>query len=359
MNILHLIDDLDYGGAQQVVVDLVCSSTKFTPIVCSLSDGPLIGVLRRKGIDTLVIRKTRSFDLSLIYKLICLVRQKKIRLIHSHLLISDIYGWIASAMARIPNVITVHGIGITNFKYGRRAFRFAAARSSAAVVVSRDMKASLAGILGMKPEAFRVVYNGVNLAAFSGAFPVKSDDAPLVVGSVGTLRPVKGYEYLIAAAAIVRREFPRVKFVIVGDGPLRGSLEGTARRLGLVGNIEFLGFRSDIAQLLQTFDIFALSSLTEGVSISILEAMAASKPVIATDVGGNPEVVENGKTGILTPSQNPEKMAEAIALLLKNRQMRTEFAAAARERVERLFSLDAMINGYDEIYSGILGVVKS
>ncbi|RKY04929.1 hypothetical protein DRP77_02445, partial [Candidatus Poribacteria bacterium] len=210
------------------------------------------------------------------------------------------------------------------------------------------------------------VHNGIEIEAFNldhRSIPPANIDprlngSDLIVGSVGRLHPVKGYGYLLEAVPKVKAAVPRVKFVIAGEGVLRRELEEKAERLGIGGTVLFLGHRDDIPEVLSCFDIFVLPSLTEGISISILEAMAASKPVIATDVGGNPEVVEGGTTVGLVKPENPDELARAIIALAENPTMRDALGRAGRKRVMERFSMKAMVSKYEGLYDDLISETR-
>ncbi|MFX0197534.1 MAG: glycosyltransferase family 4 protein, partial [Candidatus Hodarchaeota archaeon] len=171
-----------------------------------------------------------------------------------------------------------------------------------------------------------------------------------VLGTVARFTEQKGHQYLIDAAPKIVSAFPDVYFVFVGDGPLRSELHFKVHQLGLDSQVLFLGFRSDVRDLLNAFDVFVLPSLYEGLPNVVLEAMACGKPVIATEVDGTPEAVVQGETGILVPTQDSEALANAIIELLGDRRKVEEMGRRGRERVEMKFSLDSEINKFVELY---------
>jgi glycosyltransferase involved in cell wall biosynthesis len=142
----------------------------------------------------------------------------------------------------------------------------------------------------------------------------------------------------------------KARLVIAGDGEERDALEEFSRRLGVTGQVEFLGFSRDVDPLMRSFDVFVLPSLTEGISLTILEAMAAAKPVITTRVGGNPEVVIDGRTGILVPPQDPDALAAAIVKLMKDPALALEMGKNGRKRFEEIFDLGLMVTRYEDVY---------
>jgi glycosyltransferase involved in cell wall biosynthesis len=171
---------------------------------------------------------------------------------------------------------------------------------------------------------------------------------------VAALNNQKGHEYLLRALPDITRVFPQAVFIFVGDGHLRQYLQGLAQRLGVTNNVLFTGARSDVARILSATDIFVLPSLFEGMPMSVLEAMAAGKAIVATNVSGTAEAVEQDITGFLVPSKNSQQLAEKIVELLGNEHLRSEFGRRGRERVIQYFSLKQMCRRYLELYTNLL-----
>jgi glycosyltransferase involved in cell wall biosynthesis len=206
---------------------------------------------------------------------------------------------------------------------------------------------------GIPPRRIQVVYEGLDLgpppsrAARGGA-------RPMVVGTVAHLSAEKGHRTLVEAAALIPRVHERLRFVIVGDGVCREPLERRVQALGLADCFEFAGFRTDTARWLESFDIFVLPSLSEGLSSAILSAMAAGLPVVATDVGGIPELVEPGENGILVPPSDPRTLAEAITFMAEHPEEARRMGASGRRRVEESFTLERKITETEQICAGLL-----
>jgi glycosyltransferase involved in cell wall biosynthesis len=168
------------------------------------------------------------------------------------------------------------------------------------------------------------------------------------------LRPVQGHEHLLAALALLKPSYPGLRCLLTGDGPRRQDLEELTRRLGLEEHVVFLGWQGNVASLLDQVDLFVLSSTSEGQSNAILEAMAAGLPVVATDVGGNPDTVESGETGLLAPPGSPERLAEALGELLADPARAHALGVNGRARVERLFSARTMARRLEDLYGGLV-----
>ncbi len=177
----------------------------------------------------------------------------------------------------------------------------------------------------------------------------------IIVGNIARLVKVKNHQLLIDSMKIVLQTIPEAKLLIVGDGPLRRELEEYARSLGISDNVVFWGETEYVHDLLKIIDVFVLSSLNEGISVTILEAMALGKPVVATRVGGNPEIIINKETGILVESNDTEAMAEAIVSILNDRGKKTEFGLRGKERIEKVFNINLMVGKIEELYLQLIG----
>ena len=327
----------------------------------SLEDGPLSGELRQRGIEVIILPKRRSYDFIFLFSLLRVIARKKIKLLHAHLLITDIYGWIAAKLSRTPFVITFHGKNLMNLKHGKSVFCFVAEHTDRVVFICDNIKEEIRESLRLPLNNCTTIYNGIDLhkspVTYSPRIFAKNlgiHSSSLVVGSIGSLRPVKGYEILLEAVPSVAEAFPQVNFLIMGDGVLRDSLELKVKGLKLEKNVIFLGHRDDVSKIIRLFDVFVLPSLTEGVSIALLEAMAASRPVVATNVGGNPEVMVSNKTGLLVPPGSPGALSEAIIKLLQDKPMREQMGKAGRKRVVQHFSLEAFVNKHIELYESLV-----
>jgi glycosyltransferase involved in cell wall biosynthesis len=213
---------------------------------------------------------------------------------------------------------------------------------------------------GIPHERTVTVHEGVDIEHVRAAPPARvheefwlPHDAP-IVGNVAALVPHKGQRYLIEAATLVLRQVPDARFVIAGDGELRPQLERQVKEHRLEKHVILAGFRPDVLSLHRAFDIFVMSSVTEGLGTSLLDAMACGKPIVGTTAGGIPEVVADGVTGLLVPPRDPEALARALVTLLKDRGLRVQFGAAALARVRERFSAERMVQDTLRVYQRVV-----
>ncbi len=300
--------------------------------------------------------------------------QQEVSLVHTLDIRGNLAGRFAAKRVGIKSVVsTRHEMYYSSsFPLGKKIRRMAyvlldrltAHLCQRFIVVSRAVGSELSLLERVPFERIVVIHNGIDLreldkivSTLVGEQLPKSLGLNLgapVVGSIGRLIPEKGYETFIRAAKEILSSIPGISFLLVGDGPDRQRLEKLADELGLREKFLFLGFQEHVQAFLRSFDIFVLPSVHEGFGLTILEAMAMQKPVVATAVGGIPEVVANGESGILVTPQNPQGLAEAILTLLQERSKATEMGKKGRKIVEERFTLERMLKETEEVYSHLL-----
>ncbi|MCJ7497532.1 MAG: glycosyltransferase family 4 protein [candidate division Zixibacteria bacterium] len=363
--ILHLHNTSSIGGAEQMFINLAdfINPDKFKSYVGVFREGELTSELRKRNIKILWFKEsTQTYDYKFLKNIIQLIKLNRIDLIHSHTWGTDFYGYWATKILKIPMISTIHNRYYIFEKWSRRfSYKIFISQVKKIVVVSKDIQNLLREELKLSPQKVKLIYNGIDTHKFENKKDFKPlrkelnlSEEELILGNVGNLREVKDHHTLILSFHRIASIFPRAKLLIVGEGELKSSLVKLCSELGLESRVLFLGHRDDVPQILKLMDIFILSSHSEGCSISVLEAMASGKPVIATRVGGNPELVLEGKTGFLVPPAEPEKLAEKILSLLKNEDLRLKMGDEGRRKVKEKFSLETMIKNYEELYSKVL-----
>jgi sugar transferase (PEP-CTERM/EpsH1 system associated) len=374
--IVHVVLGLSVGGLERIVLALLgrLDRGRFAPSVIALDEpGALAPELRRMGVPLRVMGRAPGLDLDLARRLAGVLREEGARLVHTHNPAAHLYGALGARLAGIgggrPRVVhTKHGRNeidgrpVSPVQRRRVLLNRVAAALSDRVVAVGDDTASVALEIERVPAAKVItIGNGVDTAAFrprAGAAAARAHlGAPAEgfhVGCVARLAPVKDHRTLIEAFARLRTIRPDAHLTLVGDGPERSAISEHVARLDLDRAVTFAGERADVAPLLAAFDVFALASRSEGISLTLLEAASAGLPVVATRVGGNEEVVIEGKTGFLVPPGDPAALADALDSVAE-RPDRATLGAAGRARVERRFSVERMARAYGDLYAEVLG----
>jgi len=362
---LHLYETCGPGGAESVILDLVrhLDPKKFKSTVALLVEGWLTDRLKEAGISPIHLVQRSAFDPRTILELWRVVQQRRIELIHAHEFYTNVVGFAVAKLAGIPFIATVHGKSYYPDRWRRiLAYRIMARYANYVVAVSDDLGAFLMKNIGMDTARLITVPNGINLDQYGYAEePARCREAlgiertARVIGAVGSLYAVKGHTYLLQAMRDIAVEHPDALLPLVGKGDLLGQLEAEAREYGIANQVRFLGFRDDVRDVLGVMDVFVLPSLSEGLPMSVLEAMAMARPIVAMAVGGVPEVITDGHTGLLVPPRNPAMLAERISFLLKNPEVAENLGRRARKRIATAYTLGHMVNRYQELYSGCLG----
>lgn len=366
MNITHFVESLDRGGLERMVLELVKYQHRqghHCQVVCLYSTGALAHELDELGIAVKACGKRQGFDLTALARARRMVSTHATEVLHTHNAVAHYQAVLATRGLRMRQVInTRHGMGI-NRRVRRREwlYRRALAHTDAVATVCEAARND-AIRRGIVPSAKAcVVPNGIHVEAFDAVSPWMHDrltrllDLPgqtRLIGTVGRLNWTKDQLGLIRAFRRVREHYADTALVLIGDGELRASLQQSAIDEGVAESVHFLGDRSDVRELLQGLDMFVLSSLSEGYSMALLEASAAALPIIATNVGGNGEIVRDGINGRLVPAGNPAVLAEAMLAFLRGPQHATALGQAARAWVERYGSLETMAMRYAQLYDG-------
>lgn len=356
MRIVQVLAGLGAGGAERLVLNLsrwLQGQGHQVAVLNIYHDATLQPDFERAGIPVHRLRLTPLLSQWYPHALVCFLRSFGAEVVHCH----DT-AWRKTAQAcrwaRVPCVWTLHGYLQEWTETGKGWMKNSAQHTAFLVGVEPKVQQLIQRTLGL-PEG-KVVYipNGVPDLYQPSPEPVEwgvslPKDA-IVVGMVSRLSAVKDPETLIRAIALVRRKIPTVQLVFAGTGELEEAMRGWIAQMGLQGCVHLLGLRRDMANILHALDVFVLSSYSEGMSLAILEAMSAARPIVATDVGGNSLLLDGGRCGILVPPRAPQALAEAILELLKNREKAQQLAHHARQRFLEHFTIDAMGERYLEIY---------
>ena len=369
----HVITRLELGGAQQNTLHCVATHDRerFDVGLLAGAGGMLddrareIQDARVDLVPWLVHPVSPIADLRAIPRLRRWFRARGTTVVHTHSSKAGILGRIAARLARVPVIVhTVHGWSFNDTQPValRAAYtlleRIAARWTDRLIVVSSlNRDKGLARGIG-DPDRYRTIHSGIHADDFRRPRGVRETvraslgfgREDIVVGTVGNLKPQKGPLDLIAAAATVLAHDPRFRFMVIGDGPLRGQVEERVRTLGIGDRVRLLGWRDDVGDLLQAMDVFLLTSRFEGLPRSVLQAMAAGVPVVATAVDGTPEVVLDGETGLLVPPAEPEAAAHAVLRVGTDAALADRLREAASRLMTAEFDLDRMVRDLEAEY---------
>ena len=361
--ILYLSTSSGPGGAERVISNLAASldPERYRAILCLFRAGWIQERSESRGVRTYVIPTHGIADWRWALQFRRLLRQERVDLVHAHEFDANVQGAFVATLSSIPLVATVHGKNYFWEKLRRRLAYRLVSHWATMVAVSDNLKEFIVKNIGISPDRIKVVYNGVDALPYCEASDVSLCRRELgipqgdhIVGVVGNLYPVKGHQYFIEGIPAVLQTCPNTSFLFAGRGELETQLKEQVHRLGLDKRVHFLGLRQDIPRILALLDVFVLPSLSEGLSMAILEAMIAGKPVVATKVGGNPELVVEGETGFLVPPRDSHALASRVATLLTNKQQAVQFAEQGRRRAEGQFSLATMVRAYQLLYEQCL-----
>jgi sugar transferase (PEP-CTERM/EpsH1 system associated) len=350
--IAHVVLSLKVGGLERVVVDLVKGfrDSNYSCVVCCLETrGEIAADVDALGVPLYVFHKKDGLDLSTVFRLARFLREHKVAIVHTHNPGSHIYGLLAALLARVPvRVHTRHG---RNFPHDKKRVwinRILSWGTDVIVPVSDDAGLVATNVERINPKKIHRIWNGIDINLYKPRHD--PGEGPLVIGTVARLSPEKDQRTMLAAFHHVLAEIPDARLIVAGDGPCAVELHEEAAKLGLSGRVEFLGQCSNVPEVLKRMSIFTLSSTTEGLSMTVLEAMAAGLPIVATDVGGNRELVQPPECGLVVPARDPRALGQAYIELLLNPQRRAQMSAASRARVVQYLNLELTLAQYTKLY---------
>jgi len=369
IRVLEMIDQPFLGGGQINLLSLArnLDREKFEVFACSREGGPLVEEIKKNDLQHFPVPFSKRIGSKIVREIKTILIDNKIDILHTHGGIAGFYGRWAAWKCRTPVIVhTLHGIHYLHYRnFLLKHFfifleRYFSRFTSAVIFVSEADKDKGIKFKLAPEEKMYIIKNGVDLSAFKEGDRLNSksemrketmlESFQPLVGTVARLHRQKGIPYLLKAAKTISQVFPRIKVLIIGGGPLQQKLARMARRLSVSENVWFMGERKDAQYLTSLFEVFVLPSLWEGLPYVLMEASVLGKPVVATDVDGNREIIENGKTGILVPARNPEKMAEAVIRLLRDKDMALELGERAKASVPLKFKLSRMVEETQGLY---------
>lgn len=363
------VNNLDVGGLERLVISLIHHLPRDRydlSLICLSGKGKLFRQVDLPPSACLVLDKAPSLDRVgerartplHMYRIARFLQERRVDILNVHNLAPLVFaGAPARMMPSGPRVIyTEHNQIHRSNEHARRKFREYSRLAHKVVTVSRDLERTLVEKVDV-PTPIEVIHNGIDGSPFglpsNGAVrrELGIDPKAFVVGTAVVLSEQKGIKYLLDATKLVHAEAPEIQFVIAGDGPSRRELEEKARQDGLGPTVRFIGYRSDIPAVIGSFDTYVLPSLWEGLPLALLEALAQGVPIVASTVGGNPEVVEHGANGFLVPPADSRALADHVLRVYRDEEWRRRVDIANRLKFASQFSMDAMVRRYVRLFS--------
>lgn len=363
--VAHVVLGLEIGGLERVVVDLVNHSSESSRpvVVCLQRSGPMAAELRRPGVRVLELARKPGFRPWLALGIRRQLREHDARLVHTHNSAAGFYGGLAGRLARLPVVHTKHGLNTTGGPRQDRLNGLLYRLSDAVIAVSESAR-ELALAEGARAASLSIIDNGIDVDRFHCGAPARAEARALlglapgrfVVGTVARLAREKSQDTLVSAFARLSAaggEGPPL-LVLVGGGPLEAALREQAAALGVSDRVVFAGPRSDVARVLPAFDVFALPSVSEGLPVALLEAMASGVVSVVTRVGAMPEAVVAGQTGLVVPPADVDALAQALTALRDDAAGRQRMGQAAGQRARERYGASRMARDYEAVYARLL-----
>jgi sugar transferase (PEP-CTERM/EpsH1 system associated) len=364
IKVVYLVEDLKLGGLERLIED-ICLNLNHERYAISVWCFNALGMigerLVQQGVDVRVLHLKSCYHPLAILRLRRLLKTHAPDIIHTHTYFGNTLGRLAGILAGVPvKIVHVHGI-YSHYRWPHYLMeRSLSLFTQQIVCCSKAVRQFALTSEKISSRKVKTIYNGIQIERFDvpiNRFAIREalglKEKEKVIITVGSLRWVKGYKYFLESMVEVNKKKQDARCLIVGEGLLRRDLEEKVRCLGLDGCVQFLGLRTDIPELLGCADIFVLSSLVEGLPLAVIEACAAGLPVIATDVGGVSEIIENGVTGILVPSKDIQALQQAIVTLLDDPEQARLMGEAGKRMARQKFSLEIMMRNIENLYQSL------
>ena len=362
IKIAHVTFDMSVGGAERVVLDLAqhTDPTRYEVSVICLQQplGPFGGILQNNGFDVETFNRQSGFDSTLARGIRRTIKTKGLRILHCHQYTPFVYGVLAAAFTPCEVIFTEHGRFYPDQRKLKRVIiNPVLYRLTGKVTAISEATRNALGLYENFPTVgIEVIYNGIDDSQIrcSDSDGLKAElgigaKAPLL-GTVARLDSIKNHPMMIRALKQVHASLPDTTLLIVGDGPEMSRLKRLSHELGVSDRVVFAGMRNDAQRFYRIMDVFLLTSYSEGTAMTLLEAMAAGVPCLATAVGGNPEIVADGKTGFIVPSDDATALAGRIGDVLKDDSLRASLGRGGRRRFEERFTVQKMVTAYQKLY---------
>ena len=365
--VLILTVGFNIGGAEQLVLTTAPRLQRdgFEVNVACLNGWGVLGdELDARGVRAIALGARGVWDLRVFGRLLSMLRRDRIQVLGGHLFWANLVARVVGRLASVPVIVTTHHDSFSWMRwYQRLAERLTAPMSDAVTTCSESVRRDAIETFGLGTGQVRTLRNAIEIPdpipdhvsreRVRRELGASADD--LLVGTLGRLsEPKKGLAVFLKAARLLSREFPRIRFAIVGEGPARASLEEHAAREGVSHCTMFPGLRRDVPEVMRAFDLLVQPSLWEGFGLTLVEAMAVGTPVVASRVGGIPEAIADGVTGLLVPPGDPQALASACASVLKDRGRAAQMGRAGIDRARAEFGIERLVREIEDLYRELL-----
>jgi len=366
IRVLEVIQTIGIGGAEMVMFNTVThlDRSRFDVRVLVVGGGPLVGGMRNLGYEVDTYKYRGSYDWRLIRLIRKLIRAHNIDIVHTHLSRMNSYGFAGSRFTQATNVMNIHGLGEFSNFLGKTYYNLFGNLSGKIVAVSQNLADRFLAETIVRKGKVTVIPNGIDLGRFGGEIDRAGvlkrfgipPEAKLVL-AVGNIRAIKGYEFLIESFARAAAEEPSALLMICGNDyfDYKRFLIPLVERSGLSERVIFSDFVTDIEAVYAAADVYALSSISEGFSLTTVEAMASSAAVVSTDCVGPREIIDDGVDGIIVPGRNPDRFGGMIIELLRDPDRRRILGRAARKKVEENYSVQKSVRQFEELFLSLAG----
>ncbi|MBN2569755.1 MAG: glycosyltransferase [Deltaproteobacteria bacterium] len=362
--IIYVIGQLGFGGAERQLLELVqrLDRAKYEPTVVCLSEGAGMQSEYEKVCEVIIVKKGMRYDITRLPRLIRIFRRIKPCIVHGYLSTGVLWGTLAAKIAGVPFIVGGWRLADPNDAIRYRVInKFAGVFNHLMISNTVLMRDILVQRDGLHSGMIQVIPNGVSLDRFEDLPSTDEVRARLglsktamVIGSVARFFPQKDHRTLIKAVSELCSRGIDVECLLAGDGVMKNDVEKLSHELGISRKVHLLGTCTDVPDVLKAMDVFVLSSRWEGMPNVILEAMACSKPVVATRVGGSPEVVVDGETGLLVTPGDPVVLADAVGKILSDEELRDRMGRSGRRRIEEVFTVDKMVMETEAAYDRLI-----
>lgn len=361
MRIVQLIDELGFGGAEKLVVGLATELARrghVVQLICLREIGvdPVdLTVFKNVGGEILSLAKPPGLHLPTLKKLAKHLREFRADVVHTHNHLVHHYGAVAGRLAGVPVVLsTLHGSASlrTSAKWSQVLYWLSSMIGSGVISVCDEIRQILRDDLHLPSKKIHVIDNGVDLSNYLRIEP-RAPRVSKVFGTMGRLEPVKDHRTLLHAFSLLRDKYKNVALRILGDGSLKEELQALAVQLGVAADVQFMGFSLDTPGFLKDIDVFVISSYSEGLPLSVLEAMGAGLPIVGTAVGEIPNIVQTAECGWCAPPRKPDALAQAMENAMCAQDL-LALGAKARARARDYYSVERMSADYEALYRQIL-----